>query len=272
MRRIAASLAPALTILVTTASAALAAPDTLCLPDAGANEPAWWNPGLSATKKEARWAGALVRKHAAGTHAARVRALWSPSSERVFFELRVAGDPTLDPDHDAFVVALGDETGTTPELLIRFAPNLDCGGGACADPGAPLDATAVTYAEATVLTSITWSPLSPTTPSGDFTVEHPWVVVDAAGTWTLSFALHVPVDAAGDIRPDLRIYGNALAYDPGITSGTYHEHPLLCRSSSISTNDCSLAPGFTVPDDLPVGNLEDSWSILRSDCLGLLSP
>jgi hypothetical protein len=267
MSRFAATLAPALTILVT-ASAAVAAPDTLCLPDVGANEPAWWNPGLSAIKKEARWAGALVRKHVAGFDSARLRALWSPASERVFVEVRVNGDTTLDPDHDALVVVLGDAAGLYPELLIRFAPLAGCGGGACAYPGAALDDTAVTFSEATVLSSISWSPLSPTTPSGDFSVEHPWIVTDASG-WTLSFALHVPVNAAGDVRPHQRISANALAYEPGVSSGTFVEHPILCTSSSLTSNDCSMFPDFEAPDDLPVGNLEDSWSRLRSDCAQL---
>lgn len=269
MSRLAATLAPALTILVT-ASAAVAAPDTLCLPDAGANEPAWWNPGLSATKKEARWAGALVRKHNVAGGTARLRALWSPASERLFVEVRVGGDTTIDPDHDAFVVVLGDAAAIYPELLIRFAPVAGCLGGACAYPGAALDASAVVFSEATVLTSITWSPLSPTTPSGDFSVEHPWVVADASG-WTLSFALHVPVDAAGDVRPEQRIYADVLAYDPGFTSGTFVEHPILCTPTSVISNDCSLFPGFEAPADLPVGILEEAWSILRSDC-GLLTP
>jgi hypothetical protein len=108
-------------------------------------------------------------------------------------------------------------------------------------------------------------------PSADFAVEDPWIVVENVGTtyaWTVSFALRVPVDAAGDIRPDLRIYGSSWVYDPGFTSGTTWELPVLCTSSSLSSNDCLILPDALtdLPGDLPIGNLEDSWSVLRSDC------
>src|SRR5262245_14937395 len=100
------------------ASTAHADPDQLCVPPAGTNDPAWWNPGLSPAKKEARWSGALVRKLAEGSTGVRVRALWSAAASTVYFEYSVHGDPSIDPDFDAVLVALGDETGTTPELFI----------------------------------------------------------------------------------------------------------------------------------------------------------
>jgi hypothetical protein len=86
----------------------------------------------------------------------------------------------------------------------------------------------------------------------------------------------VPVTAGGEIRPELKIYGSALIYVPGVSSGTVVELPALCTSSSMTSNDCEIFAGQApeLPFDLPIGNLEDSWSELRSDCpvLGLVAP
>jgi hypothetical protein len=255
------------------AATAHAAPDELCVPEPVSAGPAWWNPGLSPAKKEARWYGALVRKLSMGGRDARLRALFDPTQETVSFEVLVAGDPSLDAVEDTFLLALGDATGSVPELFIRFAPLASCpDAAACGGAGVPLAAGAITYSAATPSgTSLTWGPLSATNPSPSFIVEAPWVsVAENAGTfvWKLSFALSVPVVAGGEIRPELRVYGNAVAYEPGFTSGTFRELPLLCTSSSVTSNDCLIhaLPQPELPFDLPLGNMTSSWSVLRSDC------
>jgi hypothetical protein len=258
------------------AATAHAVPDQLCVPDVAGAEPAWSNPGLSPAKKERRWDGALVRKLSAGVHDARLRALYSPAAETVYVELLVDGDPSLDAGADLFLVALGDETGTVPELFIRFDPAQACAIPAdCAGAGVALDPSAISYAAATSgPSSLTWGELSTVNPSASFAVANPWIVVtEVAGTFTtvLSFELVVPVDASGEIRPDLRIYGNAVVHVPGISSATIAELPILCTSSSPTSNDCliGIGPLTDLPSDLPIGNLEDSWSVLRSGCPAL---
>lgn len=265
-------IAPLLSVLV--ASAALSVPtahaaEDACVPETN-QAPQWWNPALGPAQKEARWSGAVSRTQKQSPYAARVRMIWKPAQETVYFEHRVQRDAALDPDDDVVLFALGDETGTQPELFIRFFPVKGCSNVAdCTGAGAALPASAVEFSEATPSgTSITWSPLSNTNPGGDFVVEHPWVAVEQVGstyTWTFSFALEVPV-VGGEIRPDLRVYGNAVVYEPGPTSGTLFEFPLLCTSSSVTSNDCLIygSPGAEVPFDLPIGNLEDSWPFLES--------
>jgi hypothetical protein len=268
--------AASIVIVTLTAGAAQAAPDQLCVPDAGSPAPQWWNPGLTPKAKEARWSGALVRKKTAGGRSARMRALFGPAEQTVYFELAVSGDPSLDAAHDAVLLGLGDEAGALPELFVSFSPIAACpDAAACAGDGVPLDASAIQFAEAIpTVTSLGWGALTETNPSADFFIDHPWVrVSELAGvyTWTLSFALVVPVDAAGDIRPDLRIYGNGVAYHPGWTSGTYTELPVMCTSSSVTSDDCLIGVGFLtdLPGDLPYQNMDDTWSVLRSDCVAL---
>jgi hypothetical protein len=55
-----------------------------------------------------------------------------------------------------------------------------------------------------------------------------------------------------------------------VSSDTIVELPVLCTSSSPTSNDCLIGGGPAAGellDELPVGNLEDSWSVLRSDCV-----
>jgi hypothetical protein len=262
----------ALAITAVTLPSARAAAPNLCVP-ATNKAPQWWNPNLGATQKEARWAGATTRSLTQGPRAASVRSLWKPTQETVYFEMRVEGDVSVDAGHDVVFVALSDDTGTQPELFIRFDALQGCSNVSdCDGAGAALAGAAVQYSAASTQgTSTSWSPLSSVNPSVDFTVEHPWAVVDDSGAvpiWTLSFALHVPVDGAGEIRPDLRIYSDVIVHDPGYTSGTDYELPVLCTPSSITSNDCTIygAPGAEAPYDLPLGNMVASWPRLRSDC------
>lgn len=248
-----------------TARPALAAAEELCLPDASPT-PDWWSPGLSTIKREVRWNGALVRKLDAGHVHARMRAVWSPAADQAFFEFRVAGDPSLDPAHDAVLFAISDPTGSDPELFVRFDPLLDCADPTdCDRGGIPLSDAAIHYAEATTQgTSWTWSAPSETNPSAELVVEHPWIAVDttAAGTtWTLSFALSLPTDGGGEPIAR-RIFADAVAYVPGPTSGTIHELPLTCTSTSMTSNDCLVfVTGLDeVPQDLPIATIPDAWA------------
>ena len=249
------------------------AAEDLCVPDTQQG-PQWWNPALSANAKEARWSGATVRTQTTGPYAASVRTIWKPALETVYFEFSVQNDRALDAD-DVVLVALGDASGTLPELFIRFAPVAGCGNvGDCDGNGAALDPSAVEFSEATFGgTSITWSPMSTSNPSADFVVDHPWVVVEPVGSafdWTFSVALQVPVDGSGEIGPDQRIYGNAVMIEPGPTSDTLFEFPLLCTPSSVTSNDCLIyaGPGADVPFDLPIGNMTDSWPVMESGGCG----
>jgi hypothetical protein len=243
----------------------------ICLPIANPH-PDWWSPGLSAQQREARWAGASVRKQVVGSRVARVRAVWS-TSDTIYVEVRVAGDVSLD-DEDAFVMAISDAAQTLPELYVEFHPLEDCPAWTdCDGAGVALDPASIAFAEGSSSgISLTWSPLSSTNPSADFTIEHPWVVTSAVGstfTWTLSFALTVPTDGAGDFV-DRLFYGNAIAYDPGIISATYYELPLWCTPSSVISNDCLMYSGASpeLPGDLPWGAMLDTWSLVEAGACG----
>jgi hypothetical protein len=242
----------------------------VCLPTANPH-PDWWSPGLGAQQKEARWSGAAVRKQIVGSRSARLRSVWS--SDTIYVELRVGGDATLD-DEDAFVMAISDAAQTLPELYVEFHPLEDCPQWTdCAGAGVALDPASISYAEGSSSgSSLTWSALSSTNPSSDFTIEHPWIVTSAVGStysWTLSFALTVPTDGSGDFV-DRLFYGNAIAYDPGFTSGTYYELPLWCTPSSLSSNDCLVysGPSPELPADLPFGAMLDTWPLVEAGACG----
>lgn len=246
-------------------------PEAVCVPDLVGPPPLWCDAGLTAEEKDARWSNALVDKATNGDHDARLRALYDQGT--LFVDVLVAGDPTLDPGSDVVLFALSDATGAAPELLIRFDPLAACPDElSCVGAGQPVPASAVTYAAAEMgPTSVTWGDLGEENPSADFFVDHVWVTADSAGdtfVWTLSFTLEVPTDAAGELRADQRVYANAVAWWPGWTSGTYTELPLLCDSSSPTSDDCRINfDALTeLPDDLPTGNLEDSWALLETGC------
>jgi hypothetical protein len=211
---------PLVLALATPAQADVFAAD-VCLPTANPH-PDWWSPGLGAAQREARWSGASVRKQTSGSRTARLRSVWS--SDTIYVEVRVWGDPTLD-DEDAFVMAISDAAQTLPELYVEFHPLEDCPLWTdCAGSGVALDPASIAFAEGSSTgISLTWSPLSSTNPSADFEIEHPWIVTSASGStysWTLSFALTVPTDGSGDFV-DRSFYGNAIAYDPGIISAVH---------------------------------------------------
>lgn len=244
-----------------------AAVDDVCLPDAQP-APDWWSPMLSAAKREARWKHAWVNQLDDGTHAARMRAIWSPQGDAVYVEVRVDGDPALDAEGDAFVLAITDDSQSAPQLLIRFTPVSGCANWFdCDGAGAALGASAIHYAAATMGTSLTWTALDEVNPSTDFAVAHPWVVVERSATfsWTLSFVLEVPTDGSGDFV-GRRLYGNAIAYDPGVTTGTFYELPLLCTPTSLTSNDCLLysGPAPQLPQALPVGIIADAWPLVEA--------
>ena len=250
------------------ASSAAAAPDEICVPTANPH-PDWWSPNITPAKREARWSGADVREETNGSRSARLRSVWSPQADTIYVEVRVSTDLSLD-DEDAFVMAISDEVQMYPELLVELHPLEDCAVWTdCDGDGIALDPDSITYTPGEpTISSMGWGTPSSVNASLDFQIDHPWIVVTKFGnkhTWTLSFAMHVPTDGAGDFV-DRLIYGNAIAYDPGITTGTYYELPLLCTSSSISSNDCLLysGPSQGVPEDLPWENMVDTWSSVEA--------
>lgn len=268
-RRIALPLALALFPLAH-ASTAHAAPEAICLVEADP-APDWWTPGITAARRESRWSGADVHEQTDGTRTARLRSIWSPQWDKIYFELRVEGDVALD-DEDAFVLAISDVAQTVPELYVEIHPNEQCPHWSNCSAGEALDASSITYAEATAgVSSLTWGDLTEDNPSSDFTIHHPWIRTARVGssfTWTLSFAMTVPT-TGGDFV-DRRIYGNAIVYDPGFTSGTYDEFPLWCTSSSVTTNDCLLygGPSPDLPQDLPVGTMNQGWPTVEAGACG----
>ena len=262
---------PLFLAFATEAQADLGFAHDICLPEANPH-PDWWSPGLTAQQREARWAGASVRKEVAGSRVARVRAVWS-TSDTIYVEVKVTGDVSLD-DEDAFVMAISDAAQMVPELFVEFHPLEDCPVATDCDAGGiALDPESIAYAEATpTLSSMVWSELSSTNPSTEFEIDHPWVVTAAVGstyTWTLSFALTVPTDGSGDFA-DRLFYGNAIAYDPGFSSGTYYELPLWCESVSVSSNTCLMYAGDTpeLPEDLPFWPMVDGWPLVEAGACG----
>ena len=243
----------------------------ICLPETNPH-PDWWSPGLTPQQREARWAGASVRKEVVGSRVARVRAVWS-TSDTIYVEVRVTGDVSLD-DEDAFVMAISDAAQTLPELFVEFHPLEDCPVATdCDGEGIALDPASIAYAEATNSgISINWSEVSSTNPSSDFAIEHPWIVAAATGstyTWALSFALTVPTDGSGDFA-DRLFYGNAIAYGDGPISGTYYELPLWCERSSPISNDCLIYSGYSpeLPEDLPHYPMLQTWPLVEAGACG----
>jgi hypothetical protein len=274
-----------LPVLVTLAAVptAQAAPKDACVrqaegvPGAANHTPEWWNTALSESQREVRWTGASTRTddNTSTPELSRTRMIWDRPSETVFFEFEVNGDPSINTTQDLAVLTVANATGTAPELFIRFQPLRGCSTvSKCTGAGSAVANASINYSAATAGgTSVTWSALSSTNPSQTFTVSHPWVkvreVVSGGSTtynWTLSFGLRVPL-SGNDIRPNLRIYGNAIMYVPGPTSGTAIEFPLLCNPSSTTSNDCLMFSGAgtgTIMDSLPIGGMATTWPVLDS--------
>jgi len=255
-------------------TAAAMAPETACLPEINKNGPQWWLPNASAEDIAAEFEPGDMAKVDNDGRLARTSLLWDPVLERVLVRVEVTGDESIEPNDDRFVIALSDDSGTMPELFVGFYPLWDCGDPGDCEGGVALSADAIEYSEATATTSLTWSPLSIDNPSTSFDVVHPWIAVevDDGGpittyNWTLTFALEVPVDVSGDIRPDLRAYASAIDHVPGPTSATEIELPVLCTASSPTSDDCLIynAGMEQLPFDLPMA-VEDTWTLLSSSC------
>lgn len=250
------------------ASSAAAAPDEICVPTVHP-APDWWSPNITPAKREARWSGADVQEATNGSRSARLRSVWSPSTDMIYVEVRVSTDLSLD-DEDAFVMAISDVAQIYPELLVELHPLEDCPVWTdCDGDGIALDPDSITYTQGEPTnTSMGWGTPSHVNASLDFQIHHPWIVVTKTGnkhTWTMSFAMHVPTDGGGDFV-GRRIYGNAIAYDPGITTGTYYELPLWCTSSSQTSNDCLIysGPSTGVAEALPWENMVETWSSVEA--------
>lgn len=254
--------------------AARAETDQLCVaqavgvPGPQPKTPEWWNPALTAIERETRWTGAtrIYDNGSVSPELASGRVIWDGPSAQLFFEFQVDGDPTIDPDKDIVAFATSDPTGTFPDLYIHFVPMNDCTVPAnCAGLGIPMSGTSVFYSQASP-PGLTWSTLSNTNPSTAWAVQHPWVEMRQTGSsyrWILRFALSVPTDpVTGEALANQRFYSNTLMYMQGPTSGTVVEFPLLCKPSSLITNDCQIAStGLpTLPDAIPVTNMGTIWS------------
>ena len=151
------------------APSARAGTDELCVeqaygvPGPQPKHPEWWDPALTAAQRETRWTGAAAI-YDIGSVAPPLgsgRVIWDASSQRLFFQFDVDGDPSLDYDQDIVMLTVSDPTGTEPDLYIQFRPVHDCNPwSSCSGLGAPVASSWVEYSQATVGTSVTWSPLS----------------------------------------------------------------------------------------------------------------
>lgn len=266
-------------------SALAASPGDVCVrqakavPGAPKKHPEWWNPSLSQSQREVRWNGSTTRTEgdSAVPELARSRMIWDKSSHRVFFEFETTADPSIDGEEDMVVLALSNSAGTTPELFIAFQPLRGCSPVTnCDEGGAALGAASVSYSAATGSgTSISWTKPSSTNPSTDFVVQQPWVEVREVSSgssttydWKLKFALEVPTaSGTGDIRPDLKVYGNTMMFMPGTTSGTVVQFPLLCNPDGLTGNNCVMVSGgsgTSLPESLPLGTDLSIWPTLDS--------
>ncbi|MCA9652806.1 MAG: hypothetical protein KC501_23005 [Myxococcales bacterium] len=284
MSRLLPLLAPFAFSLAVTPAALASSPGDVCVrqakavPGAQNKFPEWWNPSLSESQREVRWTGATTRTEgdSAAPPLASSRMIWDKPSRRVFFEFEIAADPSIDSDEDVVVLAVSNSAGSQPELFIQFQPLRGCSPVTnCDEGGAALGGASVHYSAATGGgSSITWSPLSTTNPSTDFVVQQPWVQVreNVSGgsttyDWKLKLALEVPIaSGSGEIRPDLKVYGNAMMFMPGTTSGTVVQFPLLCNPDGLTGNNCLITSGAggSMPSDLPLGTNLSIWPTLDS--------
>lgn len=203
--------------------------------------------------------------------------VWDAQTSQIWVRVQLRGATSLEPIDDRFVLALSED-GVLPSLFLQVRPLLHCGDAdACGGAGQPLAHDAIEYSEASGITSLTWSAPSTTNPSASFAVVHPWIAVavhdDGPTTtydWTLSFALEVPTDAVGQVVDGLSVYGNILDRQPGPTSDTHLEFPLLCTSGSPTTDTCLIDAGGgspQLPGDLPADSV-GGWTSLSSTCGG----
>lgn len=257
---------------VLTGSAASAWAFTLCIPEATGLD--WWSSNATTPVHTPFKQGAVASTSADGK-AGITSMLWDPDADQIVVRVQLWGATELDPTEDRFVLALSED-GVLPSLFLQFHPLQDCADAdACGGRGVALSSDAIAYSEATSLTSLTWSPLSTTNPSAAFSIEHPWIAVeqDDSGPvttydWTLTFALNVPIDGAGQIADNVAAYGSIIEYEAGPTSATHVELPMLCASSSPTTDTCSIYGSVGTPQlpaDLPT-NVAGDWTPLVSSC------
>ncbi len=255
-------------------SAASAWAYSLCVPVSRARAPQWWADDDPVPTHAPFKQGAVASTNADGKVAV-ASMLWEPDTSQILVRVQLWGATSLNPEADRFVLALSED-GAMPSLFVQFRPLLDCADAeACGGTGNALSVDAIEYSEASGITSLTWSTLSSTNPSTSFSIEHPWVAVeeDDSGPvttydWTLSFALEVPVDGAGEIVDNLAMFGSVIELEPGLTSDTHVELPVLCESSSVVSDTCLLYASAGLPElplDLPT-NVADDWTSLSSSC------
>lgn len=260
-------LLPLLSTLAVVPTAA-AAPSDICVRQAEGvayshKPPDWWSSGLSSSQREVRWVGATSRasgQGATGHPLARARMIWDRASKQVFFELEANDDQTLDPGVDLVKIVLSDGSGTAPELFLQFDPLSVCTSAPCSKE---LGSSAVSHAWYTSA----WGNLEPGGPSSQgFGIDKPWVNVSQASAtspydWTLSFKLTVP-HTNGNIRPNLRIYGNMMVLNGD--AGLLTEIPLLCNEPG--SPGCALKQsGSTDQSKVKIADISGHWPLLTSD-------
>jgi len=260
----------AMLTLSTAAAAAMVAGPTLCLPDAPKSGPQWWKSNAKPAAINLQFAAGATLGPAGAGIVAQARTLWDPNHQRALVQVDVKDVAALDPE-DAFVFAVSDATGTRPELLIRYQPLAQCPNvAACDGHGVGLPKSAIEYAHATGITSLTWTPLTHNNPMSDRTVTHPWIQTKQQDNgklgWTLTFAIELPTSGS-EIAPNTRVFGSVVDRVHGITSDTELEAAVLCESGSPTSDDCALSGvgEITLPGDLPTA-VGSSWALLSSTC------
>lgn len=253
------------------ASASMLLGPQLCVPDADKAGPKWWKPTANPKAIDLRFATGASLGPVQNEATAQARILWDPHHERALVRVAVTDVESLDPE-DAFVFVVSDAAGVRPELLVRFRPLQGCTDPlACRGNGVGLGGAAIDYAHATATTSLTWTALSPHNPMADRTVTHPWIQTrqydEGQFGWTLTFAVDLPTDGAGDIAAQTRVFGSVVERVDGPTSTTELELPVLCESGSPTSDECAMVGigDIELPDDLPLA-VESSWVLLSSDC------
>lgn len=241
------------------------------LPGEKESTPEWWTKELSPSKKEGRWLGATTRTGGQGAapQLARSRMVWDKTSRTVYLEFEVSGDPTFDPAKDFVMLALSKSDGKSPQLFAQFLPlkgyeqptkdkpTID----GPVNPGA--DPHAVTYWSSDDFNAVQSLPTY-----YELQVSHPWVKVDRVGSdasptynWTLSLALTVPVKNGGEIRDNLRIYGNVMM---SLGQTRMVQFPLLCNPPAGEPNACLMQGSGTYIDQVPTPTALTTWPVLRS--------
>lgn len=270
-RKIFSALAAITLLTPTAAAAAMLAGPTLCLPDVAKPGPQWWKSSAKPAAIELQFAAGATLGPAGAGFVAQARTLWDPNHQRALVRVDVQDVEALDPE-DAFVFAVSDATGTRPELLVRFQPLAQCPGvAACDGHGAGLTESAIEYAHATGITSLTWTPLTHDPPMPNRTVTHPWIQTQQQDngkfSWTLTFSIELPTVAGGEIAPKTRVYGSVVDRVHGVTSDTELEAAVLCESGSPTSDECALGgPGeIVLPGDLPAA-VASSWPLVSSRC------